>query len=129
MEGFRVLLVEDIAAVREPVGEALADAGIAVVTADGSRAAMHLMGRHSFDMLVTDIHLDTQFAGLDLARHWQARFPGRPLVFATAYPRAAVDFAPLGERDGYLQKPYLPSELITVIRFIMDRRPAHPPNG
>ena len=116
-----VLLVEDIAAVGGPVAEALADAGFEVSVAESAGRALDLMERLSFDVLVTDIHLDTSFGGLDVARSWRSRFPGRPLVFASAYPRSAVDIGPMGERDGYLQKPYRPSDLMGVINFVLGR--------
>lgn len=115
----RILMVEDNLAVRDTVAEALEEAGLAVTAATGAEAAAALMDQQPFDVLVTDIHLDTGLAGLDVARLWRARNPDRPVVFATAYPRAAVNVGPLGPRDGYLMKPYVPSELLHLIRFVL----------
>lgn len=115
----RVLVVEDNAAVRETVAEALMDAGMAVTVTTGAQAAISLMDEQPFDLLVTDIHLDTGLAGLEVVQHWRTRNPDRPVVFATAYPRAAVNVGPLGPRDGYLLKPYGPTELLHLIRFVL----------
>ena len=119
MRSVSVLMVEDNLLVRGPVVEALAEAGYGTAEAGSAPAAKSLISARSFDVLVTDIHLDTRLAGLEVARHWRETRPGQPLVFATAYPRAAVDVGPLGPKDAYLQKPYGPAELLGIIRFVL----------
>lgn len=125
MQRIRILLVEDNPAIHVAVAEALTDAGLAVTAAVNAKAARELIEDQMFDVLVTDIHLEAEHGGLDVARHWRLHCPGCPVVFATAYPRAAVDIGPLGPRDAFLVKPYSPSELLTLVQFVL--RPVSPP--
>ena len=125
MQHPRILFVEDNAAIREAVADAIAEAGLEMTVAAGAGDAQQMMADGPFDALVTDIHLDTRLAGLQLAQHWRKHYPGLPTVFATAYPRAAINVGALGLRDGYLVKPYRPSELLCLIRFVL-RTPALP---
>ena len=114
-----VLMVEDSLLVREPVIEALTEAGYGTGEAGSAPAAMSMITARPFDVLITDIHLDTRLGGLEVARHWRETRPGQPIVFATAYPRSAVDVGPLGPKDAFLQKPYGPEEMLGIIKFLL----------
>ena len=125
MQRTRILLVEDNAAIHATLAEALTDAGLAVTAAVGGQAACDLIDDQVFDALITDINLDTEHGGLDVARHWRLHYPDSPIVFATAYPRGALDVGPMGPRDAFLVKPFTPTELLALLRFVL--RPATPP--
>ena len=80
----RVLLVEDDAVIRSMLERGLAKAGVVVVSAETSEAAIALFGKSSFDAVITDKNLrGTASGGLDVARVIRQANPHVALVMMT----------------------------------------------
>ncbi len=100
----QLLLVEDDALIRDNSAELLAGQAHVVAQASSAEAALELLDRHGFDVLVTDLGLPG-LDGVALARLALERQPGIGLVFATG--EDACDEA--GKALGHavlLRKPY-----------------------
>lgn len=119
----RILIVEDDAETRDFVAKGLAEAGLAVETAEDGRAGLYLATDGGFDAIV----LDRMLPGLDgLAVIKSLRAAGltTPVLMLTAI--GAVDERVRGLRagaDDYLTKPFSFLELHARIEALL-RRPA-----
>lgn len=121
----RILVVEDEAALRLTLTEALSSEGYAVEAAGDGAAAMKALERpHALVLL--DLRLpDVQ--GLDLLERILERSPDMPVVVITAY--STIETAVAAMRAGaadFLPKPFSPHELReTVMRALYGRAKAH----
>ena len=113
-----VLLVEDEPVIREIMAESLADAGYDVVEAtSGDEALAIIRARsHPFSILVTDFHMPGEANGADVAACVRVVYPDLPVVIASGRPDV---FKPAWRTElgyGLLRKPYVPRELVALIR-------------
>ena len=84
--GICVLLVEDEAAVREPLAELLSELGYRVLLAgDGARGHEILSSDETLDLLVTDIGLPGRMNGRQLAIAGRKIRPTLKILFITGY--------------------------------------------
>ena len=104
---FSVLLVEDDAAIRADTGEILRRAGHAVQGVPDASAALELIERQGFDVLMTDLGLPGM-SGEELAACALQRRPGLALVVASGQ-----NHLPPGREDAVLlRKPYDSRQLL-----------------
>ena len=116
----RVLVVEDEELIRLILVEVLADEGFQVVEArTGDEAAGLIDGPDGFHAVVTDIHMPGQRDGLAVGRHARRRHPDIPVVYCTGRPDALTGAGPLGPRDTLVRKPYVPSQIVTLLQSIL----------
>ena len=113
-----VLLVEDEPVIREIMAESLVDAGYDVVEAASGDEAMAIIRAraHPFTILVTDFHMPGDSNGADVAACLRVEYPGLPVVIASGRPDV---FKPAWRTElgyGLLRKPYVPRELVALIR-------------
>lgn len=119
MAGPRILVVEDEFLVRLILVETLGDAGYDAAEAADGEEAVRLLDGDGYDLLVTDVHMPGRLDGVSVARHARERFPGMPVVFATARPDSVRGFGKLGERDALVPKPYGTEEMLRVVRRVL----------
>jgi CheY-like chemotaxis protein len=102
-----ILLVEDSVDVSRITVEYLRELGHeAVAVRDAEEAVALLEGAH-FDAVMTDIRLPGM-SGIELARTLVKRYPALPIVIASGYAAAGVEFV-MGENTPsvlILPKPY-----------------------
>ena len=120
-----LLLIEDDAAIAEPLARALRGEGHAVeVVADGLEAADRgAAGTH--DLVVLDLGLP-RLDGLEVCRRIRAARPTVPVLMLTA--RTDELDAVLGldaGADDYQAKPFRLAELLARVRALLRRAPAH----
>ena len=108
----RVLVVDDELALLEVWSEILADAGWAVQTASDGKAALQILGRQSFDAILTDIDMPG-LNGLQLLRAIRTRDLDVPVVLMTGNPgtETAIEAVEHGALR-YLVKP-VPTAILT----------------
>jgi DNA-binding response OmpR family regulator len=107
-----ILIVEDDAAIRDMLAQALGGDGYEIVTAGGVPAAMRLLAERRPDLLITDIRLDT-YNGLQLIAMAPQPIPAIVLT-GFADPAIEADARRLGAE--YLVKPVSPAALGDVVR-------------
>lgn len=120
----RLLLVDDEAALREPLGEYLSRQGFAVVQcASAAEARSRLRDAPSdarFDLVLLDIMMPGE-DGLSLCRHL-VETQDVPVIFLTARGEATDRIVGLEiGADDYVVKPFEPRELVARIRSVLRR--------
>lgn len=120
----RILLADDISAVRLSVAVALRAEGHEVVEASDGAAAIGLLRSHPFDLVVTDLWMPV-LDGIDLLKHLRVHHPGTKVI---AMSGGAPGRAPIGismtiartwGADAVFQKPFDNDDLIAEVRRLL----------
>jgi two-component system OmpR family response regulator len=116
----RLLLVDDEAALREPLAEYLSRQGFAVTQAASAAEARSSLRDQAPDLVLLDIMMPGE-DGLSLCRHLvEAR--AIPTIFLTARGEATDRIVGLEiGADDYVVKPFEPRELVARIRSVLRR--------
>jgi CheY-like chemotaxis protein len=120
--GKTVLVVEDEAAVRMLVVEALNDAGYKVLEATCGRSGLQaLMSATHLDLLVTDVGLPG-LDGRQLADAARERRPDLKVLFITgyAYPAGLGQGAALRPGTGLVTKPFTLASFMTKVQTMIN---------
>lgn len=116
----RLLLVEDDPMILNALTAFLREEGFDTETADGQRAALELLSRHSFDLVLLDITL-REGNGFDTCQAIKAQ-SAVPVFFLTASGDESSTVAGLDMgADDYIAKPFRPRELLSRIRSALRR--------
>jgi CheY-like chemotaxis protein len=123
--GPTLLLVDDERSVRTTLKQVLQQEGYKVSTAENYSRALGLLKRRPFDAVITEMDLDSQEAGLDLARSVK-NLKSRPvIILSTADPTAEKLRAAMELRINYLViKPIDLQELRQALCRMIARRSA-----
>jgi len=119
----RILVADDEQGLRAFVAEALEDDGHAVAQAGDGAAALQLLAKESFDLLLTDLKMP-RLDGMQLLRQVRAEQPELEVIVLTAFGTVdtAVEAMKLGAFD-YLQKPIgSPGELRLLASRALEHR-------
>ncbi|MES2493528.1 MAG: response regulator [Pseudomonadota bacterium] len=116
----RVLLVDDEAALREPLAEYLSRQGFAVTQAATAAEARTRLRDEAPDLVLLDIMMPGE-DGLSLCRHI-VESRQLPTIFLTARGEATDRIVGLEiGADDYVVKPFEPRELVARIRSVLRR--------
>ncbi|MBI5774533.1 MAG: response regulator [Verrucomicrobia bacterium] len=121
--GERILLVEDEPMLRSLAEQILHLNGYTVTSAaDGPEARQFWREREDdFHLLVTDMVMPRGLTGGELAAELRRECEGLKVVLMSGYSREVVDPDALFDaRTRFLQKPYLPDELLRAVRDALD---------
>jgi two-component system cell cycle sensor histidine kinase/response regulator CckA len=121
-----ILLVEDEAAVRTLAERILVSLGYQVLeAANGDDALILLRDAPPVDLLLTDVVLPGNMQGNQLADAARVLRPGLAVVYMSGYTRDAIVHA--GRIDAgvnFLEKPFVPEALATMVRVVLDQASA-----
>ena len=124
-DSLKILVVEDDDALRDALLITLETAGHSVTGADGGPAALAMLAREAFSMVISDLRMDPM-DGLTLLGEIRSRHPGLPVLLMTAF--GDVDKAVAAMRGGacdFMLKPFEPKTLIEqVARYAVPPPPA-----
>ena len=116
----RLLLVDDEAALREPLAEYLSRQGFDVVEAESAAAARSHLREAAADLVLLDIMMPGE-DGLSLCRHL-VESRDIPTILLTAKGEATDRIVGLEiGADDYVVKPFEPRELVARIRSVLRR--------
>jgi two-component system OmpR family response regulator len=116
----QLLLVDDEAALREPLAEYLARQGFVVTQAKSAAEARSLIRDEAPDLVLLDIMMPGE-DGLSLCRHL-VESRAIPTIFLTARGEATDRIVGLEiGADDYVVKPFEPRELVARIRSVLRR--------
>ncbi|MBD0305252.1 MAG: response regulator [Nitrospiraceae bacterium] len=120
----RVLVVDDEAQIRKPIGLMLKKEGYEVVEAVDGEEAIERIGAGDNALMVDTILCDIRMPkinGDEAIDYFRNQFPTVPIVVMTGYPdvELAVSLMRKGVRD-YLVKPVSKDELMSVIKKAVD---------
>ena len=115
-----VLVVEDEEGVREVVGRMIERLGFEVITAEDGVAAMDVVDRHrgSLAAVLLDLSMP-RMGGQETLRHLRERRPDLPVIVMSGYTEQEAATRLLDGTSGaagFLQKPFLPEDLASVLR-------------
>jgi len=119
----RILVVDDEPHVRAMIGASLEREGYEVVLASSGREGMEVLGRSSFDLVLTDIVMHDG-NGITLLERIHAQRPQLPVIMVTAIHdiSVAIESMRRGAYD-YLLKPFERDHLVnTVVRALGHRQ-------
>ena len=118
----RILVVDDEAAIRGEVEEALQDAGFETRSAPDGKAAAEMALADSFDICISDIRMPSM-SGVELLKRLGETSPETAVILMTAYAEleTALDALRYGAAD-YLLKPFKHEELLAKLTRIADHR-------
>jgi len=118
----RILIVDDEETALKRMKSLMENRGYEAHTAASGEQALDLLKIHSFDLVLTDLILDS-IDGLTILAAAKRKSPDTEVVIITAY--ASVDSAIEATRKGafhYLQKPIRPAELYNVAERALEKR-------
>ena len=124
----RLLLVDDEAALREPLADYLVRQGFSVVQANSAAQARAVLKTEQVELVLLDIMMPGE-DGLSLCRHLTETH-AIPTIFLTARGEATDRIVGLEiGADDYVVKPFDPRELVARIRSVLRRtsRDSTPP--
>ncbi len=118
----RILVVDDDPRTRNLLVETLAEEGYNAVGVDSGRAAMDLLSRQEFDLVLTDLVMPGM-TGLELLRWIKASELEPEVIVLTGYAEVptAVQAMRLGAYH-YLAKPYADAELKELVTKAAEKR-------
>ena len=118
----RVLAVDDQRYFRELIEGLLTDDGYEVVTASSGEAALHVLEREDFEIVITDLVMPG-IDGTQLVERIKKRLPEQEIVMVTGVVdvKSAVAAMKQGATD-YILKPFDRKALISSLDKILQRR-------
>ncbi|MES2860855.1 MAG: response regulator [Pseudomonadota bacterium] len=114
-----VLIVDDDPSIREMMDVILTQAGFRVSATSNGEAALDLLKRSRFALVVLDIHMP-RMSGLDVLAVME-KLSGMPpvlMVTANSAPDTVREAVGLG-CSGYLAKPFSPAALVARVRHAL----------
>jgi CheY-like chemotaxis protein len=126
MSGESVLIVEDEGLIAPHISETLEREGFRISgLAYAGEMVLRDFGKSPLpDIILMDIALAGEMDGIEAARRIRQNHD-IPVIFLTAYSsRSRIDEATAVSPYGYITKPVMTDDLLTVIRSALDRRPA-----
>lgn len=120
-----ILVVEDETPVRELVCDLLAGHGYKILQAESGRKALDVWegSKDRIDLVLTDLVMPDRMNGRELAERLWLERPDLKVIFTSGYSAEVVgkDFV-MRRGLNYLQKPYPPHRLATVVRDCLDAK-------
>ncbi len=117
--GPRILVVDDEPSILLSLSAILEMNGYEVVSAASAKDAIAKLQSDVFDMVLTDMRMETETAGYDVV-HAAKKADYQPVVaILTAYPSRCSDWGQQGA-DALLEKPMSPAALLSQIRSLVD---------
>ena len=128
----RILLVDDEVAVLLTLKAVLEISGYDVDTAASAREGKHKVRTHEFDMIITDMRMESDASGAEVIRAAREASYHPAVALLTAFPLADEDWQELGA-DKMLVKPMQTRALLQQIEKLMATHQARlggvPSNG
>lgn len=124
----RILVADDEPKLTRLLAESLGGEDREVVTARTAEEAWRLFDDGGADLVLTDLRMESEEAGLELLRRVQAARPGTPTILMTAFAtiKAGVRALELGAAE-YLVKPVRFRALQETVDRLLAERESPPP--
>lgn len=122
----QVLIIEDDAAIRRGIVDALQFEGYATLEAENGDAGLDMAVKGGYDLLLLDLILPGR-DGLEILKEVRATRPTLPVIILTARGEEAdrVHGLRLGA-DDYVVKPFSVKELLARVEAVLRRSPERP---
>ena len=124
----RLLLVDDEVAILLTLKAILELNGFNVETAASAREAEEKIASHVYDMVITDMRMESETSGYDVIRCAKAQAYNPATAILTAYPTLGSDWESRGA-EKLLVKPVGTEELLRQLESLLARHEAQNVNG
>lgn len=126
MEKRKILVVEDDAAIRRGIVDALQFEGYETFEADNGSLGLDMAVKVGYDLLLLDLILPKR-DGLEVLKEVRATRPSLPVIILTARGEEAdrIEGLHLGA-DDYVVKPFSVKELLARVEAVLRRSPERP---
>jgi len=115
-----VLVVEDESLVRVTALAIVEESGFETIAACNADEAIRALETHDdIGAVFTDVHMPGQMDGIELAEVVRNRWPAVALLVTSGKGQVIESELPNGSR--FLAKPYLPFQIQTVLRQLLER--------
>jgi CheY-like chemotaxis protein len=114
----RVLVVDDDAELRSLLKIVLETNGHEVCTAVSATEARHILPLESFDLVLTDMRMESEDSGYEVVRVAREQAYRPKTVILTAFPLLAQEWRKAGA-DAVLYKPTPTTEILRVLEQLM----------
>lgn len=119
----RILLAEDDESMRVYLTRALEKSGYEVTAVDRGTAAVPLLDRDSFDLLLTDIVMP-EMDGIELAQHAAKVSPHMRVMFITGFAAVTLRAGKVAPDAKVLSKPFHLRDLVLEVDRIFEQTSA-----
>lgn len=118
----RVLIVDDEKNIRLTLSQAISSLPLEIDTAENGEKALKKVAENGFVLILLDLRMPG-IDGLEVLRRLRDDRPDIPIVIITAHGNieSAVEATKLGAIE-FLQKPFVPDEIRTLVSRILDRQ-------
>lgn len=113
----RILLAEDEEAMRTYLARALENAGYEVVAVDRGTAALPLLEREHFDLLLSDIVMP-EMDGIELAQRCSEVSPDTKVIFITGFAAVTLKASREAPQAKVLSKPFHLRDLVLEVQRV-----------
>ena len=120
----RILLAEDDEAMRAYLTRALERVGYSVTAVDRGTAALPLLEKESFELLLTDIVMP-EMDGIELAQRAAEIAPGMRVMFITGFAAVALQSGRTAPEAKMLSKPFHLKDLVAEVDRIFQTEDQH----
>jgi two-component system response regulator PilR (NtrC family) len=118
----RILVVDDDRGMQDVLDIMLSRAGYRVATADDGAAALDIIGKKKFDLVITDLKMP-RVDGIDLLKGIKETAPGTAVILLTAFASGETALAAM--REGaydYVEKNFNVEDLLAIVRDALEKR-------
>ena len=118
----RILVVDDDRGMQDVLDIMLSRAGYQVATADDGAAALDIIGKKKFDLVITDLKMP-RVDGIDLLKGIKETAPGTAVILLTAFAFGETALAAM--REGaydYVEKNFNVDDLLAIVRDALDKK-------
>ncbi|QTN19173.1 response regulator [Brevundimonas sp. AJA228-03] len=114
-----ILVVDDDDNIREVIHAVLTQAGFQVLVAASGEAALALLKRSRFELVLLDVHMP-KMSGLEVLAAMKKIADATPVLMVTADSQTATvrEALSLG-CSGYIAKPFTPATLVERVRRVL----------
>jgi len=114
-------VIDDEATIRLSAGAIFEANGFQVETASSAEEARDFLHSAPFDVVVTDLKMETDTAGLDVAEFAAKQKPRPIVIVVSAYPKSGTDWKQRGVH-ALFEKPTDIPVLLRSIEELLERR-------
>ena len=118
----RILLAEDEEAMRTYLSRALENAGYSVTSVDRGTAAIPLLEREHFDLLLSDIVMP-EMDGIELAQRCAEISPATKVMFITGFTAVTLKANREAPQARVLSKPFHLKDLVLEVQRVFEDAP------